>query len=81
MKENMLGNSKALGLKHSEETKKLIGNLHKGNKHCLGYKHGSETIKKMSENNSGENNPMYGISLSKDVLLKRSLKVKKRRYI
>lgn len=77
MSENMLGNKRALGFKHSEETKLLISDLHKGNKYSLGYKHGLETLKKMSENNSGENNPMYGKTLSKEVLLKRSEKVKK----
>ena len=77
MSENMLGNERALGFKHSEETKSFISNLHRGNKHNLGYKHGLETLKKMSENNSGENNPMYGKTLSKEVLLKRSEKVKR----
>jgi hypothetical protein len=77
MSENMLGNKRALGFKHSEETKSLISNLHKGNKYNLGYKHELETLKKMSENNSGENNPMYGKTLPKEVLLKRSEKVKR----
>ena len=77
MSENMIGNKRALGFKHSEETKLLISNLHKNNKYSLGYKHGLETLKKMSENNSGENNPMYGKTLPIEVLLKRSEKVKK----
>lgn len=76
MSENMLGNKRALGFKHTENTKKLLSDLHKGNKYSLGYKHSLETLKKMSENNSGENNPMYGKTLPKEVLLKRSEKVK-----
>ena len=31
-----IGNKKALGLKHSEETKNIIRNANKGNKHTLG---------------------------------------------
>lgn len=77
MRENMVGNDRALGLKHSEKTKKLLSDLHRGNKYCFGFKHSLETKQKMSKNNSGKNNPMYGKTLSKEILLKRSEKVKK----
>jgi len=77
MSENMLGNSRAVGNKHSEETKKMLSNLHKNNKYCLGFTHSDTTKLKMSKNNSGENNPMFGKSLPKEVLVKRSEKVKK----
>ena len=39
MRENMVGNDRALGLKHSEKTKKLLSDLHRGNKYCFGFKH------------------------------------------
>lgn len=77
MSDNMLGNTRAIGFKHSEETKKIISDLHKNNKYSLGFVHSENTKIRMSENNSGENNPMFGKSLSKEVLLKRSEKVKK----
>ncbi len=77
MRLNMIGNQRALGFKHSQTTKKILSELHKGNKYSLGYKHSEETRKKMSINNSGENNPMYGKQLPKSALIKRSEKVKK----
>ena len=77
MSKNMLGNKKALGLKHSKETKAFLSKIHKGNTHSLGYKHSDETKKLMSINNSGENNPMYVKPLSKETLIARSKKVKK----
>jgi len=77
MSKNMMGNSRAEGYKHTNETKKLLSELHIGNQYSLGYKHSDEAKKIMSLNNSGENNPMFGKSLPKDVLSKRSVKVKK----
>jgi predicted DNA-binding protein YlxM (UPF0122 family) len=77
MSENMIGNCRAVGYKHSEETKKMLSNLHKNNKYSLGFVHSDITKLKMSQNNSGENNPMFGRTLPKEVLLKRSDKVKK----
>jgi hypothetical protein len=76
MRKNLIGNNRALGFKHSEETKKKMSDLHKNNNYCLGFKHSEETKKKMSDNNSGENNPMFGKTLPKEVLIKRSQKVK-----
>lgn len=38
-----------LGIKHSEESKKKIGDSSKGNKYSLGFKHSEETKKLMSE--------------------------------
>lgn len=50
---------------HSEHTKKLLSELRIGvepwNKGKVGlYKHSKESLSKLSENNKGENNPMYG---------------------
>jgi hypothetical protein len=70
-------NKHAKGYKHTDETKKLLSDLHKGNTYCLGYKHTDETKNKMSKNNSGQKNPMYNKPLSKEILVKRSEKVKK----
>jgi predicted DNA-binding protein YlxM (UPF0122 family) len=77
MSENIIGNNRAVGYKHSEETKKMLSNLHKNNKYSLGFVHSDITKLKMSQNNSGENNPMFGRTLPKEVLVKRSEKVKK----
>lgn len=77
MSKNMLGNTRALGYTHSEDTKKRIGDIHRGNTYCLGYSHSEETKIKMSENNKGENNPMFGKVLPKEVLERRSEKVKR----
>jgi predicted DNA-binding protein YlxM (UPF0122 family) len=77
MSENMIGNNRAVGYKHSDKTKKMLSDLHKNNTYSLGLVHSDVTRMKMSQNNSGENNPMFGKSLSKEVLLKRSEKVKK----
>jgi hypothetical protein len=77
MSDNMVGNTRASGFKHSDETKKLLSDLHKNNKYSLGFIHSESTKMKMSQNNSGENNPMFGKSLPKEVLIKRSEKVKK----
>jgi hypothetical protein len=76
MSENMKGNKRALGYRHTKETKEIMGNIHRGNKYSLGYKHTNETKKLMSINNTGKNNPMFNKSLSKNTLLKRSNKVK-----
>ena len=77
MRNNMLGNKRALGFKHSEETKKKLSAVHSGNTYSLGFKHSEETKKLMSINNSGENNPMFGKRLSEEILKNRSEKVKK----
>jgi predicted DNA-binding protein YlxM (UPF0122 family) len=77
MSENMIGNNRAVGYKHSDKTKKMLSDLHKNNTYSLGLVHSDVTRMKMSQNNSGENNPMFGKSLSKEVLFKRSEKVKK----
>jgi hypothetical protein len=76
MRNNMIGNKRALNLIHTKKTKEFLSNLHKGNKYCLGFKHSEETKKFMSINNSKENNPMFGKRLSKETLTKRSNKVK-----
>jgi hypothetical protein len=68
-------NKHNLGNKHTEETKRKLSELHKNNKHNLGNKHKEETMKKLSELNKGEKNPMYGVSLPKETLKKRSDKV------
>ena len=77
MSDNMIGNTRAFGFKHSEETKKFLSNLHKNNKYTLAFVHSEATKMKMKENNTGEKSPMFGKSLPKEVLLKRSEKVKK----
>lgn len=45
-RQKMFGKKGNLGNKHSEETKKIISNIHKGNKYNLGRKHSKETIEK-----------------------------------
>lgn len=77
MSKNMLGNTRALGYVHTEETKKRLSEIHRGNTYSLGYSHSEETKMKMSENNKGENNPMFGKVLPKEVLERRSEKVKR----
>jgi len=77
MSKNMLGNQHAKGLKHSDEVKKKLSEIHKGNRYSLGFKHTEETKKLMSQNNIGKKNPMYNKSLPKEILQKRSEKVKK----
>lgn len=69
------GGEGCLGLTHSEESKNKMSKAHKGNKYCLGYKHTDITKEKMSINNSGINNPMYGVKLPIETLVKRSNKV------
>jgi len=54
------------GIKHSEESKRKMSKVR------LGKKLSTETIKKMSENNTGENNPFYGKVHSKEAKLKMS---------
>jgi hypothetical protein len=74
---------KRLGQICSDKTKKLISEIHKknghslGNTYCLGHKHSDITKMKMSVNNSGVNNPMFGKTISKESSLKRSKNVKK----
>jgi group I intron endonuclease len=59
-------------------TDKFIGyNLSNGGNGCLGCKVSKETRLKMSINNSGSNNPMFGKYLSEKTLINRSIKVKK----
>ena len=43
--------------KHSEETKRKIGEASKGNQYALGYKHSEETKKNLSERNKGIKRP------------------------
>ena len=69
-------NSPMYGRKHSEETKKKIGKVHKGKKHS------EETRKRMSEAQKGKNNPMYGRKLSEETKKKigKSSSVSKKAY-
>lgn len=76
MSKSLIGNKRALGFRHSGETKKKISELHKGNTYSLGRKHSKETKDKISLANSGKNNPMYNKKLPKEVLIKRSEKIK-----
>jgi group I intron endonuclease len=58
--------------KHSEETKKKIGLVHKGNKYKLGYKNSEETRKKIAESRTGK-------KLSKESINKRLITIKSRK--
>ena len=60
------------GKKHSEETKKKIGEFKKGNKNMLGKKHSEETKKRLSELNKGKPNPNKGIKMSDETRMKMS---------
>jgi hypothetical protein len=44
-----LGKKNHLGFKHSEETKKIIGLIHKGNKYSVGKIRSKETRRKISQ--------------------------------
>ena len=55
-----------IGRHHSEETRKKISDKHKGSRHTDEWK------EKMSERNSGENNPFYGKGHSQDTKTKMS---------
>jgi hypothetical protein len=75
-----IGGEGACGYNHTEETKILISNLHKGKKLTEGHKKkvgdslrgkkkkplSDETKKKLSEANKGKNNPNYGKSFSEE---------------
>jgi hypothetical protein len=79
VRKKMIGNKNTLGYRHTEETKKTISEKNKGKEYFPRkntFFHSEETKKMMSELMSGENNPMYGKILPKEVLLKRSIKVK-----
>ena len=51
-----------LGFKHSEETKKLLSDLHKGNKYSLGFKHSDITKDKMSKSKTGKKHNLETIN-------------------
>lgn len=52
-------------------------NISEGGNGCLGCKQSDETKQKRSEKNIGNKNPMFGKRLSDEILLERSVKVKK----
>lgn len=76
MSERMIGNSYAKGSKHSDEVKRIIQEKRYkyGN---VGYKHTEETRKEMSNSRKGENNPMFGKTLSEESINKRNKTIKK----
>jgi hypothetical protein len=57
MSQSAKGNTKWLGKKHSNETKRKISDAHIGK---TGYKHTEDFKQRLSELRKGENNPMYG---------------------
>ena len=86
-------NNPFYGRKHSEETKKKIGKVHKGKKLSeetkkklseahKGKKLSEETRKRMSEATKGKNNPMYGRKLSEEAKKKiaKASSVRKKAY-
>jgi group I intron endonuclease len=78
MRQRMLGNEYNKGFCHTDEFKKrkskqmLSNTISKGNKHTDEYKI------YMSQINRGKNNPNYGKSTPKDVLIERLRKVKEK---
>lgn len=50
---SLLGNKRALGLKHSDETRERMRDAHKGNKNALGHKHTDKARGKMSAAHKG----------------------------
>jgi group I intron endonuclease len=62
---------------YNSRDKNIGYNITAGGDGCLGCKASSETKIKMSINNTGINNPMFGKQLSENALAKRSEKVKK----
>jgi hypothetical protein len=67
--EGQLGNKYFFGKKHTEESKKKIGEKHKGNKWCLGYKHTKESKKKISDNNKGKSHPAWNKRLNGEEII------------
>jgi group I intron endonuclease len=63
--------------KYNSKNKNIGYNITNGGEGCLGLKHTEETKKHLKLINSGDKNPMFGKTLSNEILLKRSLKVKK----
>lgn len=62
-------NNPNYGNKMCDSSKNKISNANKNNKYFLNHKHSIESRNKISKNHanvSGENNPMFGISLSGD---------------
>jgi len=51
-----------LGFKHSEKTKKILSDLHKGNKYSLGFKHSDMTKDKMSKSKTGKKHNLETIN-------------------
>lgn len=70
-----------LGFRHSQETKKRIGESKRGNKYCLGRKITQETRDKMSKaqmgKHQGQKNHFYGKQHSDSVKKKMSFKRRK----
>jgi len=64
MKIIMLGNKHCLGKHHTEETKRKIGNAHKGKAYALGLKRSNDSKKRYSLSKMGDKNPQWrgGIS-------------------
>lgn len=73
------------GQKHSEETKKAIGDANRKNKYRIGVRHSEETKLKISRNRkgltAGENHPMFGKRHSEEAKRKISEKNKGRTSI
>lgn len=77
MSKNMINNKRALGFKHSKETKRFLSKLYKNNNYNLGNKHSSKTKEYLSLINSGENNPMYNKTISEESKIKRLKTIRK----
>ena len=72
-----LNNKEIFWIKEYNSTNHFIGyNITEGGGGCLGYKPNITTLIKMRDNNIGNKNPMFGKKLSKEILKKRSSKVK-----
>ena len=63
--------------RHSEETKKILSESHKGEKNSMfGKTHSEETKKILSEKNSGEKSVWYGKHHTEETKIKQSLAAK-----
>lgn len=60
----MIGNTRALGLRHSDEWKQEASLRLTGNKHLLGHRHSDEAKKKMSDAKIGKPRPKETIAKS-----------------
>lgn len=60
--------------------KGTLCNLTNGGEGIIGHVHSEETLQKMSENNKGENNPMYGTHHTKKSKKKMSENTKGKKY-